>query len=76
MIPTLQPLGLDKLSLDERLAVAEAIGDRVVCEAEVGLLTPAQRDELERRLADSIADPEAVTSWDEIKARALVRVKQ
>jgi putative addiction module component (TIGR02574 family) len=65
MIPTLQALGLDRLSLDERLAVAEA-----------SPLTPAQRAELERRLADRIARPEAVIPWEQVKARALARAKQ
>ncbi len=62
MVPTLQALGLDRLSLDDRLAVAEAIWDSVVSEAEASPLTPAQRAELEQRLADSIARPDAVTS--------------
>jgi putative addiction module component (TIGR02574 family) len=76
MLPTLQALGLDQLSLDDRLAVAEALWDSVVREAEASPLTPAQRVELERRLADSIARPEAVTPWEQIKARALARAKQ
>jgi putative addiction module component (TIGR02574 family) len=76
MSPTLQALGLDRLSLDDRLAVAEALWDSVVREAEAQPLTPAQRAELERRLADSIAHPEAVTPWEQIKARALARAKQ
>jgi putative addiction module component (TIGR02574 family) len=76
MVPTLQALGLDRLSLDDRLAVAEALWDSVVREAEASPLTPAQRAELERRLADSIARPEAVTPWEQIKARARARAKQ
>jgi len=75
MTPTLQSLGLDRLNLDDRLAVAEALWDSVVREAEAHPLTPAQSAELERRLADSIARPEAVTPWEEIKARALARAK-
>lgn len=76
MVPTLQALGLDQLSLDDRLAVAEAIWDSVCQEVEASPVTPAQRTELERRLADSIARPEAVTPWEQIKARALARARQ
>ena len=76
MVPTLQALGLDQLSVDDRLAVAEALWESVVREVEASPLTPAQRMELERRLADSIARPAAVTPWEQIKARAQARAKQ
>jgi putative addiction module component (TIGR02574 family) len=36
-------------------------------------LTLKQMDELDRRLADSLAHPEAVTPWEVVKARALAR---
>ena len=39
-------------------------------------MTDAQRRELERRLADSLARPDAVTPWEEIKARALARARR
>jgi putative addiction module component (TIGR02574 family) len=73
MIPTLQALGLDQLSIEDRLVVADAIWDSVLREVEAQPLTSAQRAELTRRLADSIARPEAVTPWEQIKARALAR---
>lgn len=73
MIPTLQALGLDQLNIEDRLALADAIWDSVVRDAEANALTATQRQELERRLTDSIARPEAVTLWEQIKARALAR---
>ena len=76
MVPTLESLGLDQLSAEDRLAVAEAIWDSVLREVEARPLTPVQRAELERRLADSIARPEAVTPWEQIKARALARAQR
>ena len=76
MPPTLQELGVDRLSADDRLALAEAIWDSVAQEVEQTPLTPAQRQELERRLADSIARPDAVTPWEVVKARALARARQ
>ena len=76
MPPTLQELGLDRLSAEDRLALAEAIWDSVAREGEQAPLTEAQRQELERRLADSIARPDAVTPWEVVKARALARARQ
>lgn len=75
MVPTLQELGLDRLSPEDRLAVAQAIWESVALEASTAPLSPAQKAELERRLADSIARPDAVTPWEVIKARALARAR-
>ncbi|MCZ2340362.1 MAG: addiction module protein [Bacteroidales bacterium] len=76
MAPSLAELGLDRISVEDRLAVAEAIWESVIREAEVAPLTPAQQAELERRLADSIARPDAVTPWNEVKARLLTKIRQ
>ena len=73
MPPTIQELGLDRLSIDDRLAVADAIWDSVAHEAEAASLRLALRAELERRLADSIARPDVVTPWEVVKARPLAR---
>lgn len=76
MLPTLQELGLDRLSVEDRIALAQALWDSVAQEVEQAPLPEAQRKELERRLADSIARPDAVTPWEEIKARALARARK
>jgi len=76
MRPSLQELGIDCLSTDDRLALAEAIWDSVAEEVEHAPITESQRRELERRLADSIARPEAVTPWEVVKARAMARARQ
>jgi putative addiction module component (TIGR02574 family) len=76
MTPTLQDLALDRLSVDDRIALAQALWDSVTDEVEAAPPTPAQRQELERRLADSIARPDAVTPWEEVKARALARARR
>jgi putative addiction module component (TIGR02574 family) len=73
MPPTIQQLGLDRLKPEDRLAVAEEIWDSVAREAEAEAIPESQIEELKRRLADSIARPDAVTSWEVIKARALAR---
>jgi putative addiction module component (TIGR02574 family) len=76
MAPTLHQLGIDRLSAEDRLVLAEAIWDSVATDLEQAPLTEAQRRELERRLADSVARPNAVTPWEAIKARALARARQ
>lgn len=76
MSPTLQELGIDRLSPKDRLALAEAIWESVASEAEQAPLSEGQQKELEQRLADSIARPGAVTPWEEIKARALARARR
>ena len=70
---TLESLGLDRLPAEERLALAEALFESVA--QEEAPLSEAQRAELERRLAKSIANPGAGTPWEVVKARALARAK-
>ena len=55
MSPTLQELGIDRLSAEDRLSLAEAILESIAHEADQAALPESQRKELERRLADSIA---------------------
>jgi putative addiction module component (TIGR02574 family) len=68
-------MGIDTLSVDQRIALAEEIWASVERDIDQSPLTDTQRRELERRLADSIARPDAVTPWEEIKARALARAR-
>ncbi len=76
MPPTLQELGIDRLEIEDRLALAEEIWESVAREIEVAPLKASQRRELERRLADSHARPDAVTPREEITARALARARR
>jgi putative addiction module component (TIGR02574 family) len=73
MPPTIQELGIDRLSLEDRLAVADAIWESVARESADRPLSDAQKAELDRRLADSKSHPDAVTPWEEIKAKAFAR---
>jgi putative addiction module component (TIGR02574 family) len=71
MPTTMKEIGIDRLSVEDRTALAQEIWDSVAADIEQAPLTEAQRSELERRLADSIARPDAVVPWEEVKARAL-----
>lgn len=63
------------LSVEERLALVEAIWDSIAAESENLPLTDAQRQELERRLADDEANPDDVVSWEEVRSQALARLR-
>lgn len=71
MVSTIEQLGLNRLSPEDRLSVADAIWDSVAKDIEAAPLPDSHRAELERRLADSIARPDAVTPSEIVKARAL-----
>jgi putative addiction module component (TIGR02574 family) len=76
MAPTLQALGIDRMSVQDRIALATAIWDSIADEPHSPLLTEAQRLELERRLADHAANPDDVVPWKQVKAEALARFKR
>jgi putative addiction module component (TIGR02574 family) len=76
MPATMKAFGLDRLSVEDRIELAREIWDSVEREIEGSPLTDAQRVELERRLADSIARPDAVIPWEEVKAQALARAQR
>ncbi len=76
MPATLQSLGIDKLTRDERIALALAIWDDIAAEDGRPLLTDTQRAELRRRVDDDDANPEDVVLWEQAKAQALARLKR
>jgi putative addiction module component (TIGR02574 family) len=69
MSPTLRALGIDRLSVAERILLVEEIWDSIAAEPEQVPLTEAQKQDLQRRLAAYQADPKAGSSWEEVKAR-------
>jgi putative addiction module component (TIGR02574 family) len=73
MASTLESLGLDRLSIEDRLALADEIWESVARETQANPLTESQRSELERRLADSDLRPDQTTDWSDILRDALAR---
>jgi putative addiction module component (TIGR02574 family) len=69
MAPTMKDLGIDRLSVADRLALVQEIWESIADTPEQVPLTEAQKQALDRRLADLEADPNNVLTWDEIKAR-------
>ncbi len=63
-----------QLSVDEQLELVEALWDEIAERNGVPLPTDAQKEELDRRLADHEANPDDTLPWSEVKASALARI--
>ena len=63
----LKSLGIDRLSVEDRLALIEELWESLSSEEADIPLTQGQRDELERRLADDRLRPEGGVSWEELE---------
>jgi putative addiction module component (TIGR02574 family) len=66
---------LSKLSVAERIQLAEDLWDSVPESADIPL-TNAQKAELERRLADLEQHPDAGEPWEVVRARLYKRLKR
>ena len=73
MTPTLESLGLDRLSRTDKLAVVQALWDSIAAEREPVPISDALRRELSRRVDDDDANPDDVVPWEEVKAQARAR---
>lgn len=73
MSATLKSLGIDQLSIAQRILLVEEIWDSIAPEADQLPLTEAQQQDLQRRLAGYDADPKAGASWEEVKPRLQAR---
>jgi len=73
MAASVKSLGIDQLTREERLALVQEIWDTIAREQQPPLLTEAQRQEIERRVAEDDANPEDVVPWEQVKAQALAR---
>jgi putative addiction module component (TIGR02574 family) len=71
---SVKTLGIDRLNVDERLALVEEIWATICADAKAFPLSDAQRAELDRRVADDDAFPDDVVPWDEVKASVRSRL--
>ena len=73
MAPDLEALGIDRMSIEERIALSTAIWESIAAQPYPPLLIEEQRQELERRLGDHAAAPNDAIPWDQVKHEALAR---
>ena len=73
---SIKALGIDRLGVDERLALVEEIWATICADAKAFPFSDAQRAELDRRVADDDSFPDDVVPWDQIKAEVRARLGQ
>jgi putative addiction module component (TIGR02574 family) len=73
---TLQSLGIDQMSVADRLRLVQEIWDSIAAETEGAPLTEAERLEVDRRLAAHRANPKAAISWEQVEADARARLRK
>ena len=69
-------LGIDRMSSDDRLQLVQEIWDSLSEEAEASELTDSQRQEVDRRWAAHLANPEAAIPWEQVEAEIRARLDQ
>ncbi len=75
MSEALQALDIGKLTVSERLQLIDILWDSIPNHDEAFELTEEQGQELDRRVADCEANPEAGLTWEEVRDRLRVRRK-
>lgn len=68
MAPTMRSLGIDRLSPEQRIALALEIWGSLGEDRPQGGLTAEQRAELARRDAELDANPGIALTWEEIRS--------
>ena len=69
MAATMKSLGIDQLSVADRIALVQEIWDSIAATPEEFPLTEPQKQEFDLRLADLETNPENVLTWEEIKGK-------
>lgn len=67
-------LGIDRLGVEERLALVDEIWESICADAGTFPLTDAQRTELDRRIADDDANPDDTMSWEAVRTAVQQRL--
>lgn len=73
MTSLMREMGIERLTVGERLELAQAILDSIAAEQPQPPLSEAKRGELERRIADADANPNTGVPWEQVEAAALAR---
>ena len=65
----------NSLSIDDRIRLVEAIWESIEGETPMPELTEAQKQELDRRLAEDDASPEDAVPWEIVDAEIRSRLR-
>ncbi len=68
--------GIDQLSVEDRMNLAQQLWDSIAEEVSHLPLTPAQQEEVDRRLAAHRANPHAAIPWEKVEAEARARLSK
>ena len=74
MNASIKSLGIDRLPIEERLALVEEIWNSIATDSAAVPLTEAQRAELQKRIEEDDVNPDDLTSWEQVKASTLSRL--
>jgi putative addiction module component (TIGR02574 family) len=69
MHATAKALGIDRLSVAERILLVEEIWDSIAAQVETLEVPQSHKDELDHRLKAYEVDPNAGSTWEVVKAR-------
>jgi putative addiction module component (TIGR02574 family) len=70
----MKSLGIDRLGIEERLALVDAIWASICADGATFPLAESQRAELDRRFADDEANPDDTLAWEEVRKAAEQRL--
>ena len=76
MSVSIKSLGIDRLGVEDRLALVEQIWNSIAADSAAVPVTDAQRAELDRRISDHEANPDDVVSLENAKASIAERLKK
>jgi putative addiction module component (TIGR02574 family) len=65
--PTAHSLGIDRLPILQRMQLLEEIWDSIAAEGQLPIIPDWHKEELDRRLSDLECNPDAGSSWEEVK---------
>lgn len=74
MNASIKSLGIDRLPIEERLALVEDVWDSIAADSEAVPLTETQRVELQRRIDEDDAHPDDLIPWEQVKVATLSRL--
>jgi putative addiction module component (TIGR02574 family) len=69
MSSTMKELGIDRMTAEQRVALALDIWESLGHDRPAGRLSPDQRAELARRDAEMEANPDIGLTWEQVRAK-------